>query len=373
MPAHLITGGLRNGKTLYTFANLKNWFGDRPIRYWNVSEVDIEYFKAMGVNLSPLTEPELRRYWEMDPLSVLLIDECHKVFPQRTKDKAPEFVEQFAEHGHQGIDFVLITQEEMAMDVFVRKRCEPYTRVKRIWGFQWAWIVTWPRYPQDGADLKNNASAKKLFRYPRWAYGKYHSARAHTVKGKVPFVAKLLVFAFVAFVPVAVWVAYTVFGGGLGLKNDDAKGVSSSKGVDLAGSQVGKVEGKGGAAPPKFVGVDYQRALLPRDSYQVDSGAIYDEVRKKVVIAPRVEGCVQQGDYCACWNNQGLRIRTMAVEVCRWFVARDFDGTRERAEVKVEQTNNHGMGGLGRGQQLPDGLSAFLPGLKGQGQSEGGK
>src|SRR5690606_38990591 len=72
--------------------------------------------------------------------SVIIVDECHKVFPQRGPGRSPAHVEMMAEGRQQGIRFVLLTQAPAGLDSFLRDRIHRHYHLERKGNLQGATV-----------------------------------------------------------------------------------------------------------------------------------------------------------------------------------------------------------------------------------------
>ena len=180
---YLITGTPGAGKTLLTIAELSK-ITDRKIYYHDINLTD---FGREKLGWTPIDQIGIIKWRELPPNSIVLIDECHKIFPVRSaKDRPQEWVEALAEHRHLGIDFYLLTQHPMDIDVFVRRRIYQHIHYKRQFGYESCSCFRWEGLgdPDDKWRVKD-ASVKRIS-YPKEFYEYYISSQKHTVKKEVP-------------------------------------------------------------------------------------------------------------------------------------------------------------------------------------------
>lgn len=180
---YLITGTPGAGKTLLTIAELSK-VTDRKIYYHDINLTD---FGREKLGWTPIDQIGIIKWRELPPNSIVLIDECHKIFPVRSaKDRPQEWVEALAEHRHLGIDFYLLTQHPMDIDVFVRRRIYQHIHYKRQFGYESCSCFRWEGLgdPDDKWRVKD-ASVKRIS-YPKEFYEYYISSQKHTVKKEVP-------------------------------------------------------------------------------------------------------------------------------------------------------------------------------------------
>lgn len=179
--------------------------------------------------LDPDTGDHLPRWATLDPGSVILIDECHKVFPQRGPGRPPKWIEMLAEGRQFGIRFILLTQSPAAMDSFLRDRISRHYHLERKGNMERATVFEFDHcvmYPRTAWQERKDAQVH-LWAYPKEYYGWYKSAKTHSFKLRIPW----KIWAALAFVPIALYGAWRVWA----LVGGVIDGTSSS----LAGEQGG--------------------------------------------------------------------------------------------------------------------------------------
>lgn len=140
--------------------------------------------------------------------SVIIVDECHKVFPQRGPGRSPAHVEMMAEGRQNGIRFVLLTQAPASMDAFLRDRIHRHYHLERKGNMQGATVFEFDHcvdYPRKAFREKEEAT-KHLWRYPKQYYGWYKSADSHHFKLRIPW----KIWAALLFIPIAGYTAWRV-------------------------------------------------------------------------------------------------------------------------------------------------------------------
>jgi zona occludens toxin len=346
-------GGLPgNAKTLFVLDNLAKWYPRRPVFYRKIDGVLTEWFKnARGVQLRELTDAELLEWFKFPPGSVFLIDEAHKDFPQRTEGKPPVYVQEFAEHRHYGHDFVFISQNEMDMDIFIRRRCQPVHLLKRVWGFERSTVLTFQEYPRDGK-YRPSLAQKSTYKFSKELYGKYKSAETHTIKGSVPKVMYVYGVVAVGIASSIVWLASSI--GSAPVQKDN-------KLVD--GNAVAKV-GPVDLSPEAWASAERKKWVIRDDRFPA-SAPVYDKVRRPPLSYPKVVGCVGSPSLspsCRCWNQQGRDMR-LSSEVCAYYLARVFDS--ELPDVALEHNRSGVVSGSSVSGSPPVGIGNPLGGLLG--------
>jgi Zonula occludens toxin len=175
MPIWLTTGLPGHGKTLRTTLEVeeRRVREGRRVYYYGIPELALDWF--------PLDEPE--KWYKVPDGSIVVIDECQRVFPCRPAGSAvPEHVSQFETHRHKGLDVVLITQHPNLIDSHVRRLIERHQHVYRPFGLSYAVIMEWPV-----ATDPQKSGAEKLAQKTRWkldssGFKNYKSATVHTIK-----------------------------------------------------------------------------------------------------------------------------------------------------------------------------------------------
>jgi zona occludens toxin len=175
----LLTGVPGSGKTLYAVSDLAKQFKDRPIFYYGIPELKLDWI--------PLADPTK---WETEiPANgVLVIDEAQKIFPVRpSTQRPPPHIENLTTHRHMGIDVVLLTQHPMLLDAFIRRVCGRHMHFHRAIGLEAATIFEWDNYDEAfNTRSRQEVSVRTRWSFPKSSYGLYKSAEVHTHKRRIP-------------------------------------------------------------------------------------------------------------------------------------------------------------------------------------------
>lgn len=124
--------------------------------------------------------------------SVVIIDEAQKVFPARKMTDPIPPVVALSEHRHRGFDFIIVTQNPMFLDSFVRRLVGEHVHCVRRFGVNGAIRYTWNECVDDPqSSTMRSRAVESPWRYPKELFGLYESATLHTVKRSIP---KRLVF-----------------------------------------------------------------------------------------------------------------------------------------------------------------------------------
>ncbi len=178
MAITLVTGLPGHGKTLYTLARYKEEAekDQRPVFHNGIKDLNIPGWQEWDVN-----------NWQDLPAGALLIvDECQFIFPVRGRGQPPEFIEKLATHRHLGIDFVIITQNPMLIDPFVRRLIDRHFHVVRKFGTHFATIHEFANGCRDNVHNNRKDSIRHEWKYPKHVFEWYKSAEQHTVKRRIP-------------------------------------------------------------------------------------------------------------------------------------------------------------------------------------------
>ena len=126
MPITLVTGLPGHGKTLYSLARWKEEAekDNRPVFHNGIK----------GLNLPGWQTWEPDNWEQLPPNALMVIDECQKAFPVRGRGQPPAWIENLSTHRHLGVDFVVITQNPMLMDSFVRRLVDRHFHIVRKFG-----------------------------------------------------------------------------------------------------------------------------------------------------------------------------------------------------------------------------------------------
>ena len=138
--------------------------------------------------------------WESLPDgSVVVIDECQKVFPARKLTDPLPPVTALSEHRHRGFDFVLVTQSPMMMDSYVRRLVGEHVHCVRRFGLKGCTRYTWGECVDDPqSHTMRSRAIESVWKYPHTLFPLYASATLHTVKTKLPLRMVLIPVGVVA-------------------------------------------------------------------------------------------------------------------------------------------------------------------------------
>lgn len=297
----LITGTPGAGKTLYALNYVKDLSEreNRPVFYNGVADLKL-----------PWSELDKGEDWHTcPPGSIVLIDECQRVFRPRGNGSAvPKHVEALETHRHGGVDLVVITQHPMLVESNVRRLVGRHFHVMRTFGMKRATVHEWGQ-TKENCDKSRSDSVRHEFGYPAKSFEWYKSAELHTHKARIP--AKLWVLLSVPFILGAVaWGMYQWQLSRLEKANPVQTGpMTSGKISTAAGVNV--------AAPaPAVDPLQWFKDQTPRIVGLPHTAPVYDQIAKPVSM-PIPAGCIAGSNSCKCYTAQGTRIAEMQESICR--------------------------------------------------------
>lgn len=312
----MVTGTPGASKTLNTIkmVNENPEFKDKPIYYHYIKELTFDW-----------TELEDPKEWHKLPAgSVIVIDECHKVFPTRSASSTPpEHVQEIAEYRHKGYVIILITQHPNDVDNFVRRRLNVHYHLKRINQSNFVRRFMWNEYmnPDSRSNL-NAAVEEETIRIDKKYFGTYKSAESHTFKAKFPKRILFYLGGGLAMIAIAFYSLMT------GLFSKAAESEISTAGAPQNVSYNQTVTG--------FTGNPYDESRYqPRIKTLPKSAPVYDDLFK-VVSSPDVH-CVSNNHLkCICYDQQLIKYQYDWQE-CKAVMAGRFDPTKPDRDNTFQQ------------------------------------
>lgn len=323
----LITGKPGNGKTLYMISRAHQEYvqanPSRKVYYHNIEGVTLEGFHH-------LEDPH--QWMKCEPGSVIIIDEVHKVWPQRVKgDPHPSCV-QLAEHRHYGIDLLLATQDPADLDIFARRRCGRHRHFVRPFEAGHATHFEWQNCEMDPFD---RGAQKKALRHnfklnPAY-FGTYESTDQDTHKRKLPWKKLAPIAACAVGIVALVVFVITMIGGW----TDNAKiGQDTAEAADRAASAADTAASAADRAASALEAM--QRQFEARIEGQPWSAPFYeDHVEARSM--PIVSGCshwiIGKQVRCECTDQLGEPVqmpRSYCEHIMRNGFDHDWSGERRR-------------------------------------------
>ncbi|MES2092121.1 MAG: zonular occludens toxin domain-containing protein [Pseudomonadota bacterium] len=298
MTIELQTGLPGSGKTLFTIKRVEELHKktSRPV-----------FYSGIAINKEKLahwTEIKAEDWHKCPPESIVLIDECQRLFRPRANGSAvPEYESQLETHRHGGIDLILITQGPRLVSVNVRELVGRHFHSVRRWGMELSTIHEWHECrfnTQSRAD-----SIKHHFKFDKSIYDLYKSAEAHTIKRNIPM--KMWIFlAVIVLAPALFWYTFKMI-------------EKKSKPAEVAGVAAPGVVASAASVSRRGFDVESYRPRVLGLAYTAPA---YDEVTRPVR-APIPAACVSSKNRCQCYTQQGTKLEVPAA-LCAGIVEGGF-------------------------------------------------
>lgn len=310
---YLVTATPGSGKTLYVLSHFSK-FAQKDNRQVYYSGITLSEEGKAATGWIELEEP--RDWYKQPEGSVIVIDECQRVFPKRTNGAAvPPYVEEFETHRHHGFDVILITQHPGLIDAHVRKLVGRHIFLQRIMGTPSCQVLQWDVVQEkpDSKGAKDNCIDTGKFLYPREVYKWYESAVMHTHKVRIPSKVYLLI-ALIIFV---IFMIYRSFNSADNLVEKDSSRDTTQTATATSGT-VSAGHSDDGAEKKPMTPKEWAEQRKPRLINKPESAPVYDDLAKAKTF-PRLSACVQMGDTCQCYSQQGSKI-IVATTQCEKYV-----------------------------------------------------
>lgn len=333
MPITLVTGLPGHGKTLYTLARWKPEAekAGRPVFHNNIPGLAIPGWQAW----------EIKEWEKLPPNSLFIVDEAQFAFPVTGRGQTPDWVQKLATHRHLGLDFIVITQNPMLLDSFVRRLVDRHFHIVRKFGTKFATVYEFVNGVKDDVAKNRGDGIRHEFKYPKNVFEWYKSAEVHTVKSRIPARVYMLIVLPILFFAL-VW---------LGYQRMKPEAMQERMGGDSqekaeARKMTPRTSGETAGMPPnanasgKMTPGEYVQAYTPRIAGLPHTAPIYDGVTQPKE-APYPAACISAAKRCQCYSQQGTRL-DMEDRLCReladggFFVAWNQQGERVQQAAKSE-------------------------------------
>lgn len=351
MPITLVTGLPGHGKTLYTLARWKAEAEKegRPVFHNNIP----------GLNIPGWMPFDVKDWGGLPAGSLVIIDEAQFAFPVTGRGQTPLWVQELATHRHKGIDFVVITQNPMLLDTFVRKLVDRHFHIVRRFGTHFAKVYEFVNGVKEDVAKNRKDGIEHEFRYPKDAFNWYKSAELHTVKRRIParvYLIVILPFVFGALV----WTAYHRMSPEYAKEQATKAGYASSEQTAAmqpgAYVQTGRAPGPSGSS--QMTPAEYAAAYTPRIEGLPHTAPIYDGVTQPQQ-APYPAACIASAKKCQCYSQQGTRL-DMRDALCRQLADGGFFLAWTAAGERVQQAQKPAQEAQASTQQTPTYAAATL-------------
>lgn len=293
---YLFTGAPGSYKTCRAISEILRFKKEGRVIYAHgIRDLDYE---RLGLKRFPDEDPS--RWMELvGERPVFVLDECYTHFPNRNPGKAvPPHVEALATHRHHGVDFIMLAQQSVQLDPFIRGLIEEHIHMMKSRMVKGK--ATMKRWSEFQANTKGHCADSQVWVAPKENFTYYTSTVADTAKTRVPMWLKYLAagIAFVALVSYGLkWRVES--------KIDErraehaaANGIGPD-GRSVAASRSGRIT----YATPEA----YGEAHAPRFANDPGSAPIYDQIEVKQ--RPRL-ACMASGsnhEKCTCLTQQGTK------------------------------------------------------------------
>ena len=314
---YLTTGGNGAGKTLLTLKDVREQQlkENRPVYFHG--------FKAKQVLLDwGWQEFDPKKWQDLPDGSICVMDECQNEFPAKIQGELPDYINAVAQHRRRrGFDFWMITPHPSLIHLNIRRLIESpswHRHLKRTAGaamvseikFNFAEV----KCEQPGSGARGVVSMRA---YPKEVYDWYESASLHTGNVSIPKQVWLLA-ACAILVPLMIWLAYSKVVANVSKQSKPSASVVGGAPAKLADSQQSSSQ----RDRPKLTRDEYIAERRPRLPDFAHTAPAYDEVTRPIV-APYPAACVQMGNRCDCYTQQGTLLRVSA-EACHQIVRHGF-------------------------------------------------
>jgi len=348
----LITGLPGNAKTLYTISYVKAWAekDNRPVYYSGIPDLKLPW-----IEIDPV------KWMECPPGSIVVIDECQRIFRNRSiNSQPPSFVTALETHRHLGIDLVFITQHPMLIDPAIRRLTQTHKHLVRIYGMQASTVHSWNAVRENCDKPAGRADSEKTkWLFDKTAFELYKSAELHTMKRQIPFMVKAL-----AIVPIVLALSLYYVYSFVQKKTDEnqaAKTTATQPAQRVAAPALPGMPPVGGQQGALLDPVADARRFVdmntPRIVGLAHTAPKYDDITKPT-IAPVPAACVanQARDKCNCYSQQGTLMAT-PIAMCLDIVSRgyfmDFDPDQNSQVDRESQRTRDSVAVLNSQDRLP--------------------
>lgn len=260
----LVTGQPGHGKTAwaidYAFQLKKE---GREIYASGIKDFD---YQRAGFHF--LQDPT--KWEDLPDGSVVLLDECYTVFPNRNPGaKVPDHVEAMARHRHRGFDFILIAQQGLQLDPFLRGLYEQHIHVRQTSVIRSKTKLK--RWNQYQGNVNGPCNDVIDWLRPKYVFDYYTSTTKITTKRHIPTWLRWLALGVVFLIVVLLALKWYFTG-----KIAEQSAQHSSRRGSLI-SPAGRVQASSDPSAPRWASAaDYAKAHLPRFGTMPWTAPIFD-------------------------------------------------------------------------------------------------
>ncbi|HZX76823.1 zonular occludens toxin domain-containing protein [Lysobacter sp.] len=383
-PKCLVTGVEGAGKTLFAVqqADLLTKEEGGLLYTLNIRGADPGHLPKLPFALSdmaynddgsPVVDSEtgdhLPKWATLPPGSVIVVDEAHKVFPQRGPGRPPKYIEMLAEGRQFGIRFILLSQAPSSMDGFLRERISRHYHLERKGNMERATVFEFDHcvlFPRTAWQERKDAQVH-FWSYPKDYYGWYTSAKSHHFKLRIP--VKVIV-ALLA-IPAMGYAAYAVIDKVGGIMDGDLLASAQASAVDV---ELG--DGRLSERKPRAIARDaeaYEAQFEPIVPYKPWSAPAYQD--REITAEPDLfcmaaaAGQDANGEHreasCTCHTEQGTPYAVDPAQ-CRVYASKGvYNPFRTTARARGNWSSDDGRGKPGKARSGPSGVRADSGGVGG--------
>lgn len=302
----LLTGTPGAGKTAYGLVRaIKFKEEGRQVYAHGVKDLDYE-----KIGFHRLEDP--KKWEDLPDGSVVVIDESYSTFPNRNAASAvPPHVEAMARHRHRGFDFILIAQQGLQLDPFLRGLYEEHIHLRKQFGRK-TLLKRWNGYQNN---VKAKSEDSETWIRPKFVFEYYTSTVLDTSKLRVPMWARYLIGLVVILLAVF-WYIKSGFDARMEEARAQTDAARSSSQFASGDVRSDSVRAASDAIEPRWeTAAEYARDHLPRFATMPWTSPVFDQ--RGTVTDPQLycmasgPGLNGSGDWtdggCHCTTEQGTR------------------------------------------------------------------
>lgn len=315
MALYLVTGQPGHGKTAYALDKAFKFQKEGRAIYAHGVK-DLDYAKAGWTYLDDPTQ------WEALPDgSVVLLDECYTILPNRNPGaKVPPHIEAMARHRHRGFDFILIAQQGLQLDPFLRGLYEEHVHVRQTSIMRSKTKLK--RWNQYQSNVQAVCADTVDWVRPKYVFDYYTSTTMVTTKRQMPMWLRYLILGIVVLGIILFGIRWYFASK---IAEYGAERPVATQPVARAAATADSGAAAGAAAPRVYeTTAQYATAHNPRIGTMPWTAPIYDQ--RAVTADPQLyciasgEGLDGNGQHteatCTCLTEQGTRYELSQPE-CR--------------------------------------------------------
>ncbi|MDV0438278.1 zonular occludens toxin domain-containing protein [Xanthomonas sacchari] len=270
---YLITGQPGHGKTAYGIDRAFGFQKEKRAIYAHGIK-DFDYERAGWHYLEDPT-----KWMEVVPHgSVIFLDECYTVFPNRNPgSKVPPHVEAMARHRHFGYDFILVAQQGLQLDPFLRGLYDEHTHVRQTSLVKSKTKLK--RWTQYQGNVNGPCADVIDWVRPKYVFDYYTSTTLVTTKRSMPMWMRWVIVGVVFVLAVMLWLKHRY--------SEKMHQYEEQRTTLQAGDTVvppaSAASASGAPAPAHVMTADeYAKAHLPRFATMPWTAPIYDGAQPAV-------------------------------------------------------------------------------------------